>query len=154
MDSFKEFILSEISYQKNGGDIKKTLAKLPKSHQILTKSYKIDFHGDNNLKGDEENVGSLDMHTKKIVVASPWNYGREWTILHEIAHLVYEKYIQGNKKLEKQWAQIVKGTKDKANQNAEELFCHAYANAYAKNKIEIHNHPEWDAFIKGVGKLK
>jgi len=46
------------------------------------------------------------------------------------------------------WAQIVANTKDKQNQEAEELFAMAYANHYAKNKIVIHDHPEWDLFIR------
>ena len=34
----------------------------------------------------------------------------------------------------------------------EELFEMAYANTYAKNKIEIHSHKEWDNFIKNLPK--
>ena len=136
--SFKNFMLSELSYQKNGGDIEKTLKKIPKSHKDLLKKYKVDFQDGNSLKGDNQHVGSLDMNRKEIIIASPWNYGREWTILHEIGHVVYEEHINKNEALKEKWEAIVKRTKDKANQNAEELFCHAYANTYAQNKIEKH----------------
>jgi hypothetical protein len=51
------------------------------------------------------------------------------------------------------WKKIVAGTKNKMNQDAEELFCMAYANHFAKNKIVIHTHPEWESFIQKFIKM-
>lgn len=150
MDSFKKFLLNELSYQKNESDVKKTLKKIPQKHKSLLKQYKLDFQDGSTLKGDGDHVGSLDMHNKKIAIAAPWNYGREWTILHEIGHLVYDEFVAKDKKLKNKWKEIVKRTEGKAKQNAEELFCHAYANTYSQNKIEKHNHAEWDKFIKNL----
>jgi Zn-dependent peptidase ImmA (M78 family) len=127
-------------------DIKKTLSKLPKNHYNLIKDYKIEFQPNNTLQGDSGYIGFIDEEKKKIVIASPWNYGKEFTLLHEIGHAVW-KYIV-NKEDKKEWKEIAKNTKQKQKQNNEELFCMAYANYYAKNKIEIHNHEKWNKFIK------
>ena len=60
---------------------------------------------------------------------------------------MWAAYIKGTQ-LEKMWNQIAANTENKKkDEPPEELFCHAYANTYAKNKIEIHNHPEWEQFI-------
>ena len=139
---FKQFLESE--EKKN---IKTTLSKLPKAHKALVKGYKYAFQGGNTMKGDDEHIGEVDPNTKKIVVAAPWNYGREFTILHEIGHMVYETLTPKQKKM---WAKIVKNTKDKQKQIPEELFCMAYANTYAKHQVEIHNHEEWGKFIKSL----
>lgn len=140
--------------QQGGGmdeekkDIQKTLSKLPQSHQALVRGYQWKFHAGNTLNGDSEHVGYVDDNTKEIAVAGPWNYGREFTILHEVAHKVWERYVQPQPEMVKQWHQIVANTKHKQKQEPEELFCMAYANHYAKNKIVIHTHKEWDDFIK------
>jgi hypothetical protein len=139
---FRQFLESE--EQKN---IKTTLNKLPKAHKALVKGYKYSFQGGNTMKGDDEHIGEVDPNTKKIVVAAPWNYGREFTILHEIGHMVYETLTPKQKK---QWAKITKNTEKKQKQTPEELFCMAYANTYAKHKIEIHNHEEWGKFIRAL----
>jgi hypothetical protein len=65
-----------------------------------------------------------------------------------VGHAVW-KYLVNQKK-RKEWNEIVKQTKDKQKQNDEELFCMAYANYYAKHKIEIHNHDNWNKFIKNI----
>jgi len=132
-------------------EVKETLEKLPKSHQKLVKGFQFKFFGDCTLKGSDENIGMIylnDKKNKKIHIASPWNYGREFTVLHEIAHLVYEKYMANNQELKNKWKKIVDKTKNKLDQPAEELWCHAYANYFAKNKIVIHTHPEWENFMK------
>jgi hypothetical protein len=129
-------------------DIEKTLGKLPPSHAGLVRGYRWKFHAGNTLNGDDEHVGYVDDNTKEIAVAGPWNYGREFTILHEVAHKVWEQYV--SQPMKKQWHQIVAATKHKQDQEPEELFCMAYANHYAKNKIVIHSHKEWDDFIKGI----
>jgi len=87
---------------------------------------------------------------RTVTIAAPWNYGREFTFLHELAHKVWENLV--DEKMRNEWVALVKRTKHKMQQNAEELFCMAYANHYAKNKIEIHNHPEWEKFIKKLPK--
>jgi hypothetical protein len=69
-------------------------------------------------------------------------------MLHEIGHFVWQDLVSEDQK--KQWSKIVKGTKNKQDQGDEELFCMAYANTYAKNSIVIHDHPEWEKFIKSI----
>jgi len=140
------YYLNEAKSKKESGDLSTTLGKIPKSHRKFLKGYSFDFQGDNVLSGSDDNIGSNDLDHKKIVIAAPWNYGREFAILHEIGHLVWCHLMCAHTK--RQWKAIVKKTKGKVNQGAEELFCHAYANTYAKNKIEVHNHPEWERFIK------
>lgn len=130
-------------------DVEKTLSKLPKAHRELVKGFKITFEPGNTLKGDKGHVGVIQTDPKpEIRVASPWNYGREFTFLHEVGHLVYEKYVRGTP-LEKQWAAICKRTKNKKpGEPPEENFCHAYGNEYGKNQVVIHTHPEWSKFIR------
>ena len=144
MKGFRQFV-------KEDEDVAKTLAKLPKQHQEMVKGYQFLFEPGNTLKGDKGHVGMIVNMPKKIVrIAAPWNYGREFTLIHEIAHIVYEVYIR-NTPLEKEWEKIALSVKDrKKDEPPEELFCHAYANHFAKNKIVIHNHPEWDHFIARV----
>lgn len=145
MENFKSFFLEASEQEK---DIKRTLAKLPKSHSILIKGYKFKWESGNTLKAHDDHVGIINPNNKTITVAAPWNYGREFTLLHELGHKVWENFI--DKEMQKEWIGIVKKTKHKSQQNAEELFCMAYANHFAKNKIEIHNHPNWDSFVKKV----
>jgi len=149
---FKKFMLHEAAGAiKETGDVDKTLKKLPKSHRELLKGYTISFQGGNTLKGDAGHIGENDLEKKKIVVASPWNYGREFALLHEIGHIIYMSLMTSQPNKVEDWKKVVRNTKDeKVNQNVEELFCHAYANTYSKNKIEIHNHPTWEQFIKHV----
>ena len=135
------------------GEVRDTLAKLPKAHRALTKGYKFKFEDGCTLKGEKDAIGMIHLNDdkkKEIHVAAPWRYGREFAMLHEIGHLVYERYMGDNKELKAKWQKIVNKTKNKLHQPAEEIFCHAYANTYSKNKIEIHNHPEWEKFIKSL----
>lgn len=138
------------NYVKQDADVAKTIAKLPKQFQELVRGYTFLFEPGNTLNGDPGHVGMIVNQPKKIIkVSAPWNYGREFTVLHEIAHLVYEKFIRS--KLEKEWAKIALSEPNrKKDESAEELFCHAFANCFARNKIEIHNHPKWDDFIKSL----
>ncbi len=148
MTGFKQFVES-----KEKEEVKETLEKLPQEHQELAKGYKFKFFGGCTLKGSDENIGMIhlnDEKKKEIHVAAPWNYGRQFAFLHEIGHLVYEKYMAPNAKLRKKWKEITEKTKKKLEQPPEELFCHAYANTYCKNKVVIHNHPEWERFIKAI----
>jgi hypothetical protein len=143
--NFKSFLIE--SYMS---DVRKTLGKLPKKHSALLKGYKFKFEDGNELKGDGEHIGFIDEDKKLVTIASPWNYGREFTLLHEIGHAVWKYFV--NDKLRKKWTSIVEKTKHKQSQGAEELFSMAYASAYVKNKIEIHCHPEWESFIKNLPK--
>jgi hypothetical protein len=143
--SFKQYLIdSEKSYQT---EIKQTLKKLPKRHAALLKGYKFKFQGTNTLKGDNDHVGIINQEKETVTIASPWNYGREYTLLHEIGHFVYQTLLSGEAK--KKWARIVKNTKMKKEdrQVPEELFCMAYANHYAKHKHVMFSHPSWEKFI-------
>ena len=142
--NFKTFLESE--YNK---EVKETLQKVPKKHQALVKGYKYKFQPGNTLKNDGEHIGFVDEENKVITIAAPWNYGREYTFLHEMGHLVWKYFM--DKGLKKKWQKVLKNTKEeKQNQGDEELFCMAYANHFAKNKISIHSHDEWDKFIKSI----
>ena len=149
MTGFRQFLETQAQEE-----VKDTLSKLPKAHQELAKGYKFKFEGGCTLSGSKENIGMINLNDPKnrtIHVAAPWNYGRQFAMLHEVGHLVYEKYMAGNASLKKKWQKIVDGTKKKKlDQPAEELFCHAYANTYCKNKVVIHHHPEWEKFIKDL----
>jgi hypothetical protein len=144
---FKEFMLSEDVCMS---DVNKTLKKVPKKHRNLVRGFKYCFQPGNTLKGDNKHIGFIDEKKKTITIASPWNYGRGYTLLHELGHAVW-KHILDNKK-KKEWKRIVKNTKKKQRQGAEELFCMAYANTYAERKIQIHSHDSWDKFIKSIAK--
>lgn len=134
--------------EKHHIDVKSTLKKLPKQQRDLIKGYKIEFQPNNTLKGDSGHIGFIDEEKKKITIAAPWNYGREFTLLHEIGHAVWKYLLKNEDK--KNWNKIVKNTKNKQKQNSEELFCMAYANYYAKHKVEIHNHDKWNEFIRNI----
>jgi len=149
MMRFKEFVqnMSAEDMDEEKRDIQQTLGKLPPSHANLVKGFKWKFQSGNTLHGDDEHVGYMDDQSKEIAVAAPWNYGREFTVLHEVAHRVWELLPRP---LKQQWANVVAHTEKKQNQSPEELFCMAYANHYAKNKIVIHDHPQWHEFIKNL----
>jgi hypothetical protein len=145
---FKEFMqqmMPNDGMDEEKRDIQKTLSKLPPSHAALVKGYRWKFHAGNTLNGDDEHVGYVDDGDKEIAVAGPWNYGREYTILHEVGHKVWDHFV--NPQLRQEWTHIVANTKNRQEQEPEELFCMAYANHYAKNKIVIHTHKEWEEFI-------
>jgi hypothetical protein len=147
MMTFKQFLTeSEDSYKS---EIKKTISKLPAKHAALIKGFKYEFQSTSTLKNDNEHVGLIDTKRKKIIIAAPWFYGREWILLHELGHMIYATL---DINLKNKWAKIVKNTKMKKEdrQNAEELFCHSYSCYYAKNKITKFDFPEWRNFIKGL----
>lgn len=131
-------------------DIKKTLNKLPKSHKDLVRGFEINYTNGNTIEGDKKHIGTI--HKRKIVVAAPWNYGREFTTLHEIAHMVWEYKVDPG--MRKEWNKIAKDSmsknKDLRDENPLELFCMAYAQHYAKNKITKFEHPKWHEFIEKI----
>jgi cytochrome b involved in lipid metabolism len=149
MNGFKLFFEQTKEQEKN---IKKTLAKLPKKFSALIKDYKLKWHNDNTLSGDDEHIGLINPIRKTITLAAPWNYGREYTFLHEIGHKVFENFMTDE--LMKEWKEVLKKTKHKLNQNPEELWCMAFANQFAENKIVVHTHPEWEAYMKKFIKMK
>lgn len=148
--SFKVFIESE--EQKNVEDM---ISKLPKKHQKLLDGYKFKYTPGNTLKGDKEHIGYI--HKDKIVVAAPWAYSREFTTLHEISHLVFEKLF--TPKLKEEWSSLLKKTKPEQiknnpsrksalDQNDEEILCMVYAATYAKHPPKTYINKKWQDFIK------
>lgn len=136
-------------------DIKKTLAQIPASHSRLIRGYKIKFEPGNTLKGDKNHVGFIDEKRKTITIASPWNYSRSFTLLHEVAHAVW-KYLM-NDQMKKKWQVLVqkyknqiKAPADALNQDSEEIFAMSYASTYAKHKVITYYRPVWVKFIKSL----
>jgi hypothetical protein len=133
-------------------DVRRTLEKIPKTHSDLVKDYEISFQPSSSLKGDKGHVGFIDEEKKKIVVSSPWNYGREYTLLHEIGHAVWKYLVDDENK--KEWKKILKDVKSKnkkdLDQNDEEIFCMCYAQHYANNKLCKYDHPRLDKFVAKI----
>ena len=144
---FKQYLSDE---EKK--DVRKTLEKIPKSHSDLVKDYEISFQSKNSLRGDDKHIGFIDEKNRKIVVSAPWNYGREYTLLHEIGHAVW-KYLVGEDK-KREWkktvAKVRAKNKKELDQNDEEIFCMYYAQHYAKNKLCKYDHAELDEFISSI----
>lgn len=148
--NFKTYLENE--EHKN---VTKMLQSLPSGHRKLLDGYKFKFTPKNVLNGDKNHIGYI--YKKKIVVAAPWNYGRAFTTLHEIAHLVWEKKM--SKEIIKKWSDLLKKTKsefsktlpkksrESLNQNAEEIFSMVYANVYSKHALLTYSHPDWMKFI-------
>ena len=136
--------------EQHDNEVKQTLEKIPKNHRTLVKGYDFKFQGGHELKNDDGNIGCVDRKEKTVTVAAPWNYGREYTTLHEIGHLVWDRFM--DKKRRSQWEKIVKSTpmKKTDRQNPEELWSMAYANYFAKNKIVKFTHDTWDKFVAKI----
>lgn len=147
MENFRSFLETVEEFED---DIEKTLAKLPKSHRNLVKGYHWRFQNSNTLNGDQKHVGLLDSGSKTITIAAPWYHSRELTVLHEVAHLVWEQLISDEQK--NHWKQIVKNTKMKKQdrQNPEELFCMSYGAFYTKHTPMTFAHKEWMEFIQSL----
>ena len=146
MGDFRDF------FESNETDARASIGKLPRSHQALVRGFSLNFQPAGTLKGDDGHIGKVeDTPRRKITLASPWYYPREFALLHEIAHLVYAKWIKGTK-LEKEWNRLCLGTKGKVKQNCEEIFCHSYASYYSHNKVVKHDHENLESFIKKLPK--
>lgn len=146
MEGFRKFYES-----KADDEAEASLKKLPKGHRALLKGYKFKFENGVNLKGYPDSIGLIHLGNpdkKLIQVAAPWNYGREFAMLHEVGHRVYEHIM--TKELKKKWSKIAKKNKKRVKQDDEELFCHAYANTYCNNQVTKHDCPEWTSFIKSL----
>jgi hypothetical protein len=156
MLNFKDFLLET----EETDNVKSMIRRLPKKHSKLLDGYRFKYQPGNTLKGDKENIGQIDQD--KITVAAPWNYGREFTTLHEIAHLVWE-YLM-TPQLKKKWEKILKKTQKEQIQSVkqrgqsaealkqcpEEIFCMAYANCYVGTPVVKYDHPAWTQFIKSL----
>jgi len=144
--NFKTFLIEN----EEQDDVRKTIKKLPKSHQKLLKGYKFRFQPKNTLKGDHDHVGENNEKTKIITICAPWNYGREFILLHEIGHLIWDNLMSNDQ--QKKWKQIYKKTKmiKKDRQSAEEIWCHAYAASYVERPPMAYYKPEWVKIIKSV----
>lgn len=146
---FREYINESAEGQK---DVKKTLGKIPRSHARLVDGYKFKFQPSNTLKGDDGHIGFIDEKNKTITIASPWNYGREYTLLHEVGHAVW-KYVlddEAKSKWKNLLAPVRKANRKDLNQNDEEIFCMTYAQVYANNKITKFDHGSLIDFVKKV----
>lgn len=150
MLTFKLFMESE-----EEENIKDTLSKLPDSHRGLVKGYRFTLKGGNTLPGDDEHIGFMNTKPKEIAVAAPWHYGREFTMLHEVAHRVWEELMDDA--LRQKWSLVVKKNKHRQNQNDsplnqsdEEIFCMAYAAAYSKHPPVVYYKREWIRFIMNL----
>ena len=129
--SFKAFLKND-----ENNKLKALLEKLPVSHRNLLKKINIEFQNGHTIKGSKKFVGSAD--NKEFKIAAPWFYAREFVVLHEIGHLVWDKILTDEQKIE--WGKICKN-------KSEESFCHAYANFYAKHKIKSLDVPAHSGFI-------
>lgn len=133
--------------QESDTDARDTVKKLPKKYRKLLRGYQFKFQNSNTLDHDDENIGKVQGN--KITVAAPWFYPKEFTFLHEIGHVVWEKMIKGTS-LEKQWKSLLKNTKNKVKQNDEEIFCHSFSAAYSTNPPLKHYHKNLINFIKNL----
>jgi len=127
-------------------NLQKTIAKLPDKYQKLLKKFNIKLTCKNTLNNDREHIGFINK--LDIEVAAPWNYGREFTFLHEVAHLVWEKLI--TKQQKRKWKELAPLYKNKPKMNEEELFCMFFASAYANHHIETYSQPKLVNFIKNL----
>lgn len=148
--NFKKYLkTSEKEEEKN---LTKTLSKLPDHHKKLIDGYNIKNVNKTTLDG--ENVGLLCKNN--ITISNSWNYGKEFILLHEIGHVVWEKLL--SKKDKKIWKNLITTTKKEQkeknknnkslNQNYEELFCMSYATKYAKHPSVVFYNEKWLKFIE------
>lgn len=144
---FRQYLREATEQEK---DVRKTLGRIPKAHAALLKGYRFEFQPSNCLKGDDGHIGLIDEKNKKITIAAPWNYGREYTLLHEVGHAVW-KYVvdeKGKEEWKKLLGPVRRRNKRDLDQGDEEIFCMTYAQAYAKNKMEKYDHDELVRFVK------
>lgn len=132
MDSFLLFLEQTKEQEEN---VKKTIAKLPKTHQKLVDGYKFVWQCDNHLKGDKGHVGLLDTAKKTITIAASFRWSQEWVLLHEIAHLVYNILL--SEEMRGKWAELMKKVKRPLGEkDDEEVFSHSFSNHFAFNQVD------------------
>lgn len=146
--NFKEFLIGEDKQADlDKKDIEDTIKILPKQVQALLKGYKISTQNGHTIKGDPGHIGFNDLQGKKLAVASPWLYPKQFAFLHECGHRVFA-YLDKAKKQE--WLNLAKVHKHESEKDPEEVFCHAFANHFSKNKMVKHSNEHWDNFIKSL----
>lgn len=145
MKGFKRFLREDEA-------VRKALKKLPKHHRDLVKGFDVRFESGKTLHGVPGSVGMVEDDKKRITIAAPWAMPRDFVLYHEVAHMVFHKYL--SKELRKEWSDVAKKNKDRKRENEMELFCHAYAAHFAKYPPKIHSHPEWAKFIDKICKVK
>lgn len=147
---FKNYLESSEEKEEKES-LRKTLSLIPKKHKELLDNYKIKLL--DRVTIDGKNVGL--MCGKNITISNSWNYGKEFIILHEIGHVVWQEILSPKDK--KDWKSILDKTKDEQkektkstslNQNEEEIFCMAYASKYAKHPSNVYHNKEWLKFIE------
>lgn len=142
--NFKKFF-------ENSEDIKETLSFLPKKHLKFLQDLELKYTCNNTLDSSKKHVGILK--DKKITVSAPWHYSRQFTTLHEIAHIVWCKALSEDQR--KAWNKIFHDEKSRmrhssVKQSAEEIFCMCYANYYSRHKLMTFKNSKWDKFIKNL----
>lgn len=144
MIGFIQFFEQKSEEIKNLDD---TVSKLPEKYKKLITDYEFKYTCKNTLDNDDDHVGYIQGYD--IEVSAPWNYGREFTTLHEIGHLVWEKTVTDKQK--KMWNILCKKHySKKPKMNCEEVFCMVFANCYVNHKIETYNIPKLIKFIKNL----
>lgn len=131
----------------------KSFSRVPKKHRNLIHNFEIEFINSTTL--DKKNVGLKC--GKKIKIASPWHYSKEFVVLHEIGHVVWESL---SKKIKNKWKKLLEKTiedqktksnsKSALNQSSEELFCMSYAATYCKHPSTSFYNKKWISFIKSL----
>ena len=145
IESFK-FWLEQID-QKQKQDLEKTLSRLPPHFRRLTDGFDFHFEDGNDLHGDDGHVGVVSTSPKKIIrVAAPWRYGREFTVLHEIGHLVWATFVK-NTPQEEAWRQL-------AGKDYEEDFCMGFGSRYSQHPVTTYVKPGWTEFFDSLSGVK
>ena len=97
------YLLLEKMETEEHKDIHATLKRLPLKHQDLMHGFKVKLTSNNTIKNDDQHIGWI--YKNKITISAPWNYGREMVFLHEIAHMVWEKFM--TPELKKEWKNLL-----------------------------------------------
>ena len=130
-------------------EINGTISKLPKRLQKILSGYNYVFEPGLGLKGDKKHIGAIDSEKKKITVSAPFEYGRNFCLLHELGHLYYAAFMTKKEKdVWKDVSQITKRKNRHLDNNDEENFCHSFAQHFCQNKLVKFSHPEWEKFMK------
>ena len=141
---FKSFIIES----ENMKDTRSTLSKLPSKHAALIKGYKFTFQPDSGLKNDEKHIGMIDDKKKTVTIAAPYIHSREFVVLHELAHLVWNQLL--SKETQNKWHKLSKPYLKKLKDTSEEIFCHFYANYHCANPVEKFDDNKLKNFIANL----
>ena len=143
--TFKEFLVEN----ENMKDAQKTLSKLPKSYQALIKNYKFEFQPNMTLNGDKRHIGIIDEKNKKITLAAPNFFGRDFVLCHELAHCIWKTLLP---EMKEKWHKIAKPYLKELKDTSEEIFCHSFANYWCHNPLVKYDIPVLKNFIKNLPK--